>query len=153
MKKWNQLGIIDICRLLIWGLVCYLLSYMPYHMDVFFTSEYKDTYKLRQVLSTCHLYWSTDLELPKVNILWKNEIHYWCPIELKLTSIDCLKPPDYFDITFIKVSVVFDFLEIFKDMWVDLEFHPLLIIYSMYSVKSGLGSVYTIHTLQLLATV
>ena len=51
-----------------------------------------------------------------------------------------LKPRDYFDITFPKMSVVFDFLEIFKDMWVDLEFHCLLII---HSVKSGLRSVYT----------
>ena len=30
-------------------------------------------------------------------------------IELKLASIDCLKPKDYSDITFIKVSVLFDF--------------------------------------------
>ena len=60
-----------------------------------------------------------------------------------MTSIDCLKPKDYSDITFIKVrSILFDFLEIFKDMWVDLEFHPLLIIYSIHSVKSGLRSVY-----------
>ena len=33
-------------------------------------------------------------------------------IEIDMNS---LKPKDYFDITFIKVSVVFDFLEIFKD--------------------------------------
>ena len=42
---------------------------------------------------------------------------------------------------------MFDFLEIFKDKWVDLEFHPLLVIYSTHSVKSGLSSVYTIHAL------
>ena len=50
-------------------------------------------------------------------------------IELKLTSIDWLKPKDYFDITFIKVGVVFDFLEIFKGKWVDFDFHPLLYTY------------------------
>ena len=51
------------------------------------------------------------------------------------------------------MSVVFDFLEIFKDKWVDLEFHPLLITYSIHSVKNGLRSVYTIHALRLLAPV
>ena len=76
--------------------------------------------------------------------------NYCCLIALKLTPIDCLKPTDYFDITFIKVNVVFDFLEIFKDKWVDLEFHPLLIIYSIHSVKSGLRFVYTAHALRLL---
>ena len=35
-------------------------------------------------------------------------------------DIDWLKHKDYFDITFIKMSNVFDFLEIFKDKWVDL---------------------------------
>ena len=39
------------------------------------------------------------------------------------------------------------FLEISKDKWVDLEFHPLLIIYSIHCVKSGLRSVYTTHAL------
>ena len=66
-----------------------------------------------------------------------------CLIALKLTSIDWLKPKYYFDITFIKVSVVFDFLEIFRKIfkgeWVDLEFYPLLVLYT--SVKSGLRSV------------
>ena len=46
-----------------------------------------------------------------------------------MTSIDWLKHKDYFDITFIKVSVVFHFLEIFKHKWVDFDFHPLLYIY------------------------
>ena len=48
---------------------------------------------------------------------------------------------------------MFDFLGIFKDKWWDLEFYPLLIIYSIHSVKSDLRSVYTIHTLRFLAPV
>ena len=34
---------------------------------------------------------------------------------IKIDTIDCLKPKDYFDITCIKVSNLFDFSEIFKD--------------------------------------
>ena len=49
-----------------------------------------------------------------------------------MTSVDYLKPQDYFDITFIKVSNLSDFSEIFKDKWVDLQFHQFCQLYSIY---------------------
>ena len=50
---------------------------------------------------------------------------------------NCIK----IDITFIKVRVVSDFLEIFKDKWVDLEFHPLLYIYMQEDMRRVLKSI------------